>query len=128
MSLRRARLFDLSALSLSSLCLAHCLALPMLAAALPALGAWAQAEWVHGVFVAFAIPITSLALWRANRAHPLPAAMLGLAGAGLLMLLLGALEWPSHALETPVTVTGSLLLAAAHIWNWRRHGALHANR
>ena len=121
MSPHRTRLFDLSALSLSGLCLAHCLALPMLAITLPALGSWAQAEWVHAVFVAFAIPITSLALWRAHRAHPLPGAMIVLAGAGLLLLLLGALEWPSHALETPVTVAGSLLLATAHIWNWRRH-------
>ena len=39
------------------------------------------------------------------------------------LLLAGALALPSHDWETPMTVTGSLLLAATHIWNTRhRHG------
>jgi hypothetical protein len=42
------------------------------------------------------------------------------AGLGLGLLLAGALELPSHAWETPLTVTGSLLLAATHVWNARR--------
>jgi hypothetical protein len=45
------------------------------------------------------------------------------AGVGLGLLLAGALALPSHDWETPMTVTGSLLLAATHIWNARhRHG------
>ena len=67
------RLLDGSATGLSSLCLIHCLALPVMTALLPALGAWAQAEWVHVVFVAFAAPIAGLALVRpvCGRAPPL---------------------------------------------------------
>jgi len=120
------RLFDLSAISLSGLCLAHCLALPVAAAFLPALDAWSRAEWVHGVFVAVAAPLTALALWRVHVSHPLPGRLIALALAGLALLLIGALEWPSAAWETPMTVVGSLCLASAHLWNWRRHQRLHA--
>lgn len=115
-------LLDAGAIALSSLCLLHCLALPLLAAALPLMGVWAEAEWVHIVFVAIAAPTTGFALWRAHRKQPLPAVAIVSATAGLLLLLAGAAGWPSHEAETPMTVTGSLLLASTHIWNaWRRH-------
>ena len=52
-----AALLDAGAVALSSLCLLHCLALPLLAAALPLFGVWAEAEWVHLVFVAIALPL-----------------------------------------------------------------------
>jgi hypothetical protein len=113
-------LLDAGAVALSSLCLLHCLALPLLAAALPLFGAWAQAEWVHLLFVAIALPLTGYALWRADRRHRLPIMAWTAAGLGLGLLLAGALELPSHAWETPLTVTGSLLLAATHVWNARR--------
>jgi hypothetical protein len=115
-------LLDAGAIALSSLCLLHCLALPLLAAALPLMGVWAQAEWVHVVFVAIAAPTTGFALWRAHRQHPLPALAMASAATGLLLLLAGAAGWPSHDAETPMTVAGSLMLASTHIWNaWRRH-------
>lgn len=120
------RLFDLSAISLSGLCLAHCLALPMAAAFLPALAAWSRAEWVHGLFVAIAAPLTGFALWRVHLSHPLPGGLIILAMLGLALLLVGALHWPDVAWETPLTVVGSLCLASAHLWNWRRHQRLHA--
>ncbi len=113
-------LLDAGALALSSLCLLHCLALPLLAAALPLFGAWAQAEWVHLLFVAIALPLTGYALWRADRRHRLPVMAWTAAGLGLGLLLAGALKLPSHAWETPLTVIGSLLLAATHVWNARR--------
>lgn len=106
-----AALLDAGAVALSSLCLLHCLALPLLAAALPLFGTWAEAEWVHLLFVAIALPLTGYALWRAERRHPLPVLAWATAGAGLGLLLAGALALPSHDWETPMTVTGSLLLA-----------------
>jgi hypothetical protein len=75
---------------------------------------------VHAVFVAIALPVTGFALWRAHRQHPLPAQAWLAAAAGLALLLAGALEFPSHDSETVVTVIGSLLLAATHLWNARR--------
>lgn len=115
------RLLDASAVGLSSLCLAHCLALPVAAAFLPLAGAWAEAEWVHLAFLALAVPISVLALarshgWRRPRIA-IPAAL------GLGALTAGALGWPFEAAETALTVSGGLLLAAAHLLNWRRRHA-----
>lgn len=112
--------FDMSAIALSTLCMAHCLALPLLAAALPLFGVWAEHEWVHFAFVAAALPLTSYALWRAHRRRRLPMALRVLAIAGLAGLLAGALGWPREVWETPITVAGSLMLAGAHLWNWSR--------
>ncbi len=125
MSRQPSALFDASAIALSTLCLIHCLALPLLAAALPLFGAWAKDEWVHVVFVAIAAPLTGLALWRAHQHHRLPVALRLLAAAGLAGLLAGAFGWPREAWETPITVAGSLALASAHVWNWTRHHHRH---
>ncbi|MCW0377706.1 hypothetical protein NB697_000552 [Xanthomonas sacchari] len=113
--------FDASAMVLSGLCLLHCLALPLLAAALPLFGVWAEAEWVHVVFVAIAAPLAGLALWRGHRRDALPWPLWTLAALGLLSLLAGAFGIPDEASETAMTVSGSLALAGAHLWNWRRH-------
>ncbi len=120
MKARSLPLFDVSAIGLSGLCLVHCLALPVLAAFLPLLGAWSRAEWVHLLFAAMAVPLTGLALWRAHRRNPLPWPLLALAVAGLAGLLAGAFGWPTESLETIVTVAGSLMLVSAHVWNWSR--------
>lgn len=112
--------FDASAIVLSTMCLIHCLALPLLAAALPLLGVWAEEEWVHVVFVAVAMPLTSYALWRAHQRRRLPVTLRLLAALGLAGLLAGALGWSREAWETPITVAGSLMLASAHLWNWSR--------
>ncbi len=121
-----AALFDASAVALSGLCLVHCLALPLLASLLPLFAAWSQAEWVHGLFVALAAPLAGYALWRSHRQRALPPALWLMAAIGLLGLLLGALAWPSEAAETPLTVSGSLLLAGAHLWNAGRRRHRHA--
>ncbi|MBO9827041.1 MerC domain-containing protein [Xanthomonas sp. A2111] len=113
--------FDASAMLLSGLCLLHCLALPLLAAALPLFGVWAEAEWVHVVFVAIAAPLAGLALWRGHRRDALPWPLWALAALGLLGLLAGAFGIPDEASETAMTVSGSVALASAHLWNWRRH-------
>ena len=112
-------LLDASAVSLSGLCLAHCLALPLVAASSPLLATWAEAEWVHTAAVAVAAPLSALALWRRGQSGPI----LILSLIGLALLALGAAHWPSHSLETPITVCGSLFLAGAHLLNWRRRHA-----
>ena len=117
------RLLDASAMGLSGLCLVHCLALPVAAAALPMLGAWAHAEWVHAAFLAAAVPVSAFALlrsggWRAPR-------IATLAVAGLMLLAAGVMGWPRETWETALTVTGGLLLASAHVLNWRRVGHSH---
>ncbi|KAB7769731.1 MerC family mercury resistance protein [Xanthomonas maliensis] len=115
-------LLDGSAIALSSLCLLHCLALPLLASALPLLGTWSQAEWVHVVFATLAVPLSGYALWSTHRRQALPLAVWTLAILGLAALVLGASEQVPPWLETRITVGGSLLLASAHLLNLRWRG------
>lgn len=119
---RAATFADACAIGLSATCLAHCLALPLAASLLPVLGAWAEAEWVHGLFVALAAP---LSLWALTRARPVSRPVAGLAILGVALLILGAAGLPSHDMETPLTVAGGLLLALAHLFNWNRRVAVH---
>ncbi|MEL6257591.1 MAG: MerC domain-containing protein [Pseudomonadota bacterium] len=105
--------WDSAAIGLSAACLVHCLALPILASVLPLAGLLAEAEWIHWVFVALAFPASVLAF----RARPLnlwETGLRGLAAIGLSALVLAALGWPDHEFETPLTVFGGLVLAAAH--------------
>ncbi|SMQ93735.1 MerC domain-containing protein [Xanthomonas fragariae] len=117
-----ASLLDSSAIALSGLCLLHCLALPLLAAALPLFGAWSQAEWVHVVFATAAVPLSGYALWSTHRRRALPAPVWVLAIFGLVGLVIGAGGWAGGALETPITVAGSVLLASTHLVNLRLRG------
>ncbi len=121
---RGGRVGDLLAVTLSGLCLVHCLALPLVASLLPLAGVWAQAEWVHWLFALIAAPLSA---WTLTRPHPqgLPRLAIGLAGVGAGLLFAGAAGFPSHELETPITVAGGLLLASAHILNARRRVHRH---
>lgn len=109
------------AIALSGACIAHCLILPIVAVALPAfspvLDHVIAAEWVHWAFVALAIPTS----WIAFKTASQPLWLVGLirvtAILGLVGLVAGASGWPSHSLETALTVLGALTIAAAHIVN-----------
>lgn len=118
------RLFDASAISLSGLCLVHCLLFPVVAMFLPALMFLSHAEWVHTAFLIFAVPMTSLALWSVHKHHPLPRTLILVAVLGLVCLAGGAFGWPHEIWAEQITIAGSLLLVTAHIWNWRRGTAL----
>jgi hypothetical protein len=120
-----ARTGDAVAISLSGLCLAHCLLLPLAAGFAPLLGAWAEAEWVHWGFVAFAIPVSLWTLARARSHNGLSAATVWLAMIGFTLLVAGAAGYPDHEWETPLTVSGGLALAGAHLVNWRRQSHRH---
>lgn len=116
----RAHKADLLAASLSTLCVIHCLGLPLLAAVLPVFTGWAEAEWVHKVFVLLALPISaSVILRRARIANS--TGLVSAAIAGLVLLLAGAFVGALHDIERPITVVGSLLLASAHLRWWVRH-------
>ena len=109
------RFGDVAAISLSGLCLAHCLALPLIASLLPLAGAGAEAPWVHWAFALTAAPVSIWTLTRRPRAWALGLGLLGLA-----FLFAGAAAIPSHDAETLVTVIGGVILAGAHVLNWIR--------
>jgi hypothetical protein len=109
-------LVDGIAVSASLLCLAHCLALPLLVASLPALGVLAtNSVVVHALLLMLAVPLGVWALARGrHRAGWWPLA-LGVAGFTLMgtALLLAPLG------ERWLTVAGVSLVAIAHWGNWR---------
>jgi len=111
--------FDSLAVGASAVCLIHCLALPLVIAALPALANVLEVPAsFHLAMLALAVPVSGFALISGFRRHGavLPA-MLG--GVGLALLAIGASLLSRPAAETGVTVMGGLLLAGAHIRNWR---------
>ena len=112
----RAAAIDGTAITLSGLCLLHCLALPLLSTALPIVGIWAEAEWLHKTFVVAALPFSLLAL-TSNRIT-WPAGLMIVCGFGLLVS--GAFVEAWHDYETQLTVLGVILLAAGHALRWRR--------
>lgn len=117
---------DRAALGASALCLVHCLALPLIIAALPALSHLLSVpESIHVWILLFAVPTAGLAFVTGRARHGASYPLM-IGAVGLIALAIGV-AFDSTRLETPVTVTGSLLLAAAHIANWRlrhAHGAL----
>lgn len=124
MATLRQDLFDRLAIGASTLCLIHCLALPALLVAIPALSVFLSVpEGFHALAFAFAVPTSAAALTLGHRRHrrtrPTLVAVLGLTAIGIAALA----PW-SEAAETAITVAGSLLLAAGHALNARamRHG------
>ncbi|MET0310055.1 MAG: MerC domain-containing protein [Sphingomonas sp.] len=121
----RADWIERVAFSAAMLCLVHCLALPIALAALPALSkALSLPENIHLWLLALAVPASTWALVSGGMGRATRAPLL-LGAFGLMLLALGAIVFAQSAAETPVTVAGSLLLALAHVMNWRLRHARH---
>lgn len=100
-------------------CIIHCLAMPLIVAALPTISTrLGLGEGFHALILILAVPTSAVALIRGWRQHQAFSPMM--AGiAGLALMTLGLLVARPEVLEIGVTVAGSLLLATAHIVNWR---------
>ncbi|MGC6331009.1 MerC domain-containing protein [Rhizorhabdus sp. FW153] len=121
-SARAESLLDGFAVCASFTCMAHCLLLPLLLAALPAFADRLDpGESFHLIVLLLAIPTSAFALvagWRRHRAS----VPLAVGSAGLVLMAAGIAFASREAIETGLTVAGSLLLAGAHIANWRNRG------
>ena len=102
-------------MTLSGLCLAHCLALPALSLALPFLGSWSEQEWVHLAVIVLAAPAAAAAL-----RGPAARGLLAIAMLGLGCMIAAVLGWPGPGWELALNVSGGALLASAHALHWRR--------
>lgn len=116
---------DAAAIGISSLCLAHCLALPLLASFLPILGAVSENELVHKVMVLAALPFSAMALLR-SRSGKDRGIFAALAAIGIALLVAGAFVHELHDFETPLTIFGAVVLAGAHTFRWKRHASLQS--
>ncbi|MET1755768.1 MerC domain-containing protein [Novosphingobium sp. RD2P27] len=112
--------FDALAVAASTLCLAHCLMLPLLLVLVPTLTALiAVPDSFHQGMLLFALPMSMIALAAGFRRHrqPLPAIVVV---PGLGLLILGGLATEESLEETLLTVAGALLLSIGHTINWQR--------
>lgn len=120
---KMSSVLDSVAVGLSGLCLVHCLALPLLIALFPLLGAsLIDHETFHQLILIAVIPTTAISLGAGYRRHRhAPVAVLGIIGVAALVFAAFALHTlHAHYLETWVTVAGGLTIASAHVGNFRR--------
>jgi hypothetical protein len=114
---------------LSTLCIAHCLALPLVLGLLPAAAAEIlEGEAVHQgliAFVAFTAVVAFLPGYRVHRRG----SVVGLAAVALILLVSAAFLLPEEGggllegAETSLTLGGGVLMAAAH---WRNRALCRA--
>lgn len=115
---------DQLAISLSGLCLVHCLLGTVLIVILSAASSFALSHEIHSIGLLLAVPLAAVGLSRGLKVHGYwPVAALG--ALGLLLMMAGVLAAHGHAAELWLTISGVTLLAAAHFYNIRtlRRGA-----
>jgi hypothetical protein len=114
---------DALAAALSSLCLVHCLVLPIALVLAPTLAGVSRdvlhgPGWLHWAFLLVAAPVSVYALWRGVAVHGAPGPWRQ-AAIGFLVMAGGALAHDHVPIEQLLTVTGGLLVAHAHWRNWK---------
>jgi len=111
------------AISISALCVLHCLLAPLVVLAFPIFGAslWASHEF-HAWLLVLILPSSALALYLGCRQHR-SGIVLGLGLSGIAVLLIAAALGPEvlgELGEILVTGLGGTLLAGSHVLNYRR--------
>jgi hypothetical protein len=114
------------------LCAVHCAMLPLVIAALPALGLGALvSDGLEWAFIAFASLLALTSLWQGYRKHRVYRALAFLVP-GLLAVWAGVLIPDLHHSVVPHAIVmsiGGTLIAVAHIINLRlTHGHVHDAR
>lgn len=105
------------AISLSGLCLVHCIATTVVLAMVSAAGGFLGSHWVHEIGLTMAMILGAFALGRGIQEHGfmMPSAVGGL-GLGVMA---GALSMPHDGTEAVATMVGVLILALGHDLNRR---------
>lgn len=121
-SAKKRGYLDTTAVVLSGICMLHCLALPVVLTVVPILNiSLLEEQTFHLLMMVFILPVSLVALSIGCRQHK-DLATLVLGAAGLATLSVTALF--GHSLfglagERIVTSIGGLILASAHIQNYR---------
>ncbi len=113
---------DKVAISMSILCLLHCLVLPLMMALTPSILALPMSdEAFHIWMIIGVVPISFYALTMGCKNHKRHQ-VLYLGGIGMLILSVAAFfghDLLSEVLEKALTAIGALIIAIAHIRNYR---------
>jgi MerC mercury resistance protein len=116
----RRQWLDALAISASSICLVHCLVLPVLLVMLPALAAFiALPESFHFWALVAGVPMSALAISIGFARHGRWSPVV-LATTGLICLAAGELLCHGSPAEAGLAVLGSLQLGLAHALNLRQ--------
>ncbi|WP_420606867.1 MerC domain-containing protein [Novosphingopyxis sp.] len=109
--------WDRAAMTLSGLCLVHCIATAFFIAAAASIGGLLGAEWVHEFGLAIAIALGAVGLGQGVLRHGyvMPVAI-GSLGLGIMA---GALSLPHGGMEVIYTILGVSILALGHDLNFR---------
>ena len=109
---------DGAAVTLSALCLLHCLALPLVVAGVPFLSQFSEGH-LHAQVLIVVLPLSSIALALGFRRHRNLGIVLG-GIMGMALLLVGATVAHRHlglTADRAFTIAGSIILAVAHFYN-----------
>lgn len=128
MAVNRQRTLDALAVSLSGLCIIHCLALPLALTLFPIFAsAMVDDSLFHAVMYLGVLPTSCLAFLLGYRHHR-DRVLIIVGGTGLAILGVAALfghAWFGELGERLVTSLGGLVLAWAHFVNYRHSRAEH---
>ena len=120
-------IWDRIGISLSGLCMVHCLLLPVVLLAVPL---WSTAEtlhdWLHPLLLVTLLPISLMALV-ATASKPQAKRVRVLFGLGLLIIALASLfghDAANPVVETALTLLGSGMLVTGH-WRNGQIGSVH---
>jgi hypothetical protein len=120
---KSVRVLDRAGMSASLACAVHCTVLPLLLAALPAIGlAWLDSKWVDWTMVVLAAVIAFRAHCGGFTVHRrcLPA---GVAVAGLLVIVTTICLLKGSASHHYIQASGAMVVASSHFLN--RHLCLN---
>ena len=113
---------DRAAICFSSLCILHCLLLPLLLVVYPiGILVTLSDEIFHQIMVFLAVPLSLVSLY-VGYGHHKRNQLVVFGGIGLVILVLPLVvphELISESGETWLTVSGALILCMAHVFNFR---------
>ncbi|MGL6044319.1 MAG: MerC domain-containing protein [Sandaracinobacteroides sp.] len=126
-SMEKPSALDGAAAALSSLCLLHCLLLPVGLALAPILSGLSDTTlhgpiWLHWALLVVAAPVSVYALWRGTSLHG-DRRPWAYAGIGFALMAAGALSHDLGLQEQLLTVLGGIVVALAHWRNWKAGAA-----